>query len=263
MTYLTIERKQPKVIEVTLDRPHKHNAFDEKLIAELTDTLQEVKRDASCQVLVLSAKGKSFSAGADLHWMKRMINYTADENLKDAEALANLLLTLKQLPQVTLAKIQGSAFGGGIGLIACCDLAISIDTASFCFSEVKLGLIPAVISPFVLAAIGVRQTNRYFLTAEPFSAEKALQMGLIHELATGDGLEERCEEMVNQLLLNSPNAMHAAKTLVQEITTAPINENLLGEMAVRIAKLRTSPEGQAGLKAFLEKLTPHWIQEQD
>src|SRR3954469_25422595 len=197
---LAIDHQGPIGI-VTLNRPERHNAFDDTLIAELTDALRTLEADASVRVVVLSAAGTSFSAGADLNWMKRMAGFSREENVRDAMALGALMRTLAHLAKPTIARVQGAAYGGGVGLVACCDIAIALQAATFSFSEAKLGLIPAVISPYVIAAIGERAARRYFLTAERFDAAEAWRLGLVHELASSpDDLDEKIGELVESLL---------------------------------------------------------------
>jgi methylglutaconyl-CoA hydratase len=258
-TMLAIER-QDAVGIITLNRPQQHNAFDDALIAELTLALEGLRDDPDVRVVVLSAAGKSFSAGADLNWMRRMATYDHASNLADSNALARLMHTLDTLPKPTIARVQGSAFGGGVGLVACCDMAIAVMEAQFSLSEVKLGLIPAVISPYVIAAIGARNARRYFLTAERFPAAEAYRMGLIHDLASSEAdLDEKIEALVAALLTNSPAAIKAAKQLIGDVALAPVDEALRAETASRIAAIRASAEGREGLTAFLEKRTASWV----
>lgn len=247
------------VATLTLNRADKHNAFDDVLISRLTDTLNEIGADDSVRVLVLGATGKSFSAGADLDWMRRTATYTREENLKDATALAALLRALANLSQPSVARIQGAAYGGGVGLIACCDIAVASERARFCLSEVKLGLIPGAISPYVCAAIGPRAARRYILTAETFDARQAQALGLVHEVVAADALAPTVEKFVHGLLNNGPRAMRAAKRLAEAVAGRPIDEAVIAETAVRIAEQRASAEGREGVSAFLEKRPPAWI----
>ncbi len=243
---------------ITLNRPDVHNAFDDQLIKELQNTLDDIKNNNAIRVVILKANGKHFSAGADLQWMQRMVNYTEQQNFQDSQALARLMQTLHVLPQPTIAVVQGSAFGGGVGLIACCDMAIASPAANFCFSEVKLGLIPAVISPYVIAAIGERATRRYFLTAERFTAATALQLGLISEIVSDDNLSAAADTLVKNILQNSPQAVRQAKQLIANVADHAIDAALIENTAKQIAKIRVSNEAQEGLQAFLDKRKPKW-----
>lgn len=246
------------VARLTLNRPAVHNAFNDALIGDLTETLARLGGDPSVRVVILAARGKSFSAGADLNWMQRMAGYSQAENLADARALALLMATLNDLPKPTLALVQGPAFGGGVGLVACCDIAVATERASFSLSEVKLGLIPAVISPYVLAAIGEAAARRYFLTAERFDAAEARRLGLVHEVVEAEALESTAEALVGALLQAGPEALSAAKALIFAMTGRPIDEALRDETAQRIAELRVGPEAREGIGAFLEKRRPNW-----
>lgn len=249
------------VATVTLNRPEMHNAFDDALIAELTSTFNDLADDARTRVVVLAANGKSFSAGADLNWMRRMADYSHDDNLGDARALAELMRTLNTLPKVTVAKVQGAAIGGGVGLVACCDIAIASEAASFCLSEVRLGLIPAVISPYVVSAVGERQARRYCMSAERFDAREAHRIGLIHEIADVTALNERVAAMLKTLAGNGLRAMRAAKELVRAVSRGPIDESMIEDSARRIADIRTSEEGREGVSAFLGKRKPAWCED--
>lgn len=243
---------------LTLNRPELHNAFDDQLIADMTRILQGFANDPQVRLVILAATGKSFSAGADLGWMQRMADYSHAENLADAEALAELLRTLNDLPKPTIALVQGAAYGGGVGLVAACDLVLATSKASFCLSEVKLGLIPAVISPYVVAAIGSRAARRYCISAERFGVERALQLGLVHELIPMDELATEADRLSRLLLKNGPQAMAAAKKLVADVANHPLDSELIAETAERIATTRASDEGREGLAAFLEKRRPNW-----
>jgi len=208
--------------------------------------------------MVLASNGKSFSAGGDLGWMKRMASYSYEENLKDANALANMLKALNFLPQPTIAKIQGAAFGGAVGLASCCDIVIAANKASFCLSEVKVGLAPATISPYVVSAIGLKACRRYFITAERFFADKAQQLGLVSEVVTLDELTPTVDNMINTLLANSPKAVQAAKKVAFDVSNKEIDQSLLAQTSELIATMRVSEEGQEGLTAFFEKRAPKW-----
>jgi len=246
------------IATVTLNNPDKHNAFDDIIIQQLTDIFVQVAQRDDISVMVLAANGKSFSAGADLGWMKRMASYSYQDNLTDANALAKMLSALNFLPQPTIAKIQGAAFGGAVGLASCCDIVIASSKASFCLSEVKLGLIPATISPYVVNAIGLKASRRYFQSAERFFSNKAQQLGLVDEVVEPDALADEVEKMLNTLLNNSPQAMRQAKQLAFDVAYQTIDNNLLNETSERIAAIRVSEEGQEGLSAFFEKRQPSW-----
>ncbi len=235
-----------------------HNAFDDALIADLDGMLQKVESDDRVRVVVLAANGKTFSAGADLNWMRRMADYTEDENFDDAMKLADMLQHLDDLRKPTIAKVQGHAFGGGVGLVACCDVAVAVEPAKFCLSEVRLGLMPSIISPFVVRAIGARQARRYFKTAERFDAEEALRIGLVHRTVAPVALDDAVDEIIDNLMQGGPAAQAATKEFIALNDQAIINKELLRDAAKRIANLRASPEGREGLSAFLEKRSPKW-----
>ncbi len=245
---------------LTLNKADRHNAFDEALIAEITAGLKQLEADPTVRVVVLSAAGKSFCAGADLNWMKRAAGYTPEQNLADAGNLATLLSTLNHLTKPTVARVQGPAYGGGVGLVAACDIAVATYDALFALTEVKLGLIPAVISPYVIEALGERQCRRYFLTAERFSATEAYRLGLLHEIVPDEEqLDEAVGEIVDKLLKNSPAAQAASKDLIRTVAKRPIDAALIADTAHRITEMRASPEGREGITAFLEKRKPNWI----
>jgi methylglutaconyl-CoA hydratase len=246
------------VATLTLNRPEVHNAFDDHLIVQLTHKLRELDHHASVRVVVLAAGGKSFSAGADLNWMKRIARYSEAENIRDAVALAGLMRALNTMTKPTIARVQGSAFGGGVGLVACCDIAIAGSAALFSLSEVRLGLIPAVISPYVIAAMGERNARRYFLTAERFDAQEALRVGLVHSVVTDGELDAAVSRIVGELLNGGPKAIAASKELIAHVTGRPIDHVLAEETATRIAQIRVSPEGQEGIAAFLDKRAAAW-----
>ncbi len=245
---------------ITLNRPEVHNAFDDAVIQQLIAALEDTANDDNVRVVVLNSNGKNFSAGADLNWMRSMAAKNYNENLDDANQLARLMSTLDTHPKPTIALVQGAAFGGALGLIACCDIAIAQANASFCLSEVKIGLIPAVISPYVVRAIGERASRRYFITAERFFAEEALNLGLIHELVDLDELHTRADYYIKQLLQNSPQGIKEAKRLIAAVNNKSIDEDVIADTSARIATIRVSEEGQEGLTAFLEKRKPNWIQ---
>lgn len=247
------------VATVTLNSPEKHNAFDDVIIKSLTDVFEHIAQRADITVMVLASNGKSFSAGADLGWMKRMASYSYEENLRDANALAAMLKALNFLPQPSVAKVQGAAFGGAVGLASCCDIVIASEKASFCLSEVKLGLIPATISPYVINAIGQKASRRYFLTAERFFAAKAESLGLVSEVVAPNLLDKATEDMINTLLANGPEAVKQAKKLALEVAYQTIDDALLADTSERIASIRVSEEGQEGLGAFFDKRPASWL----
>lgn len=243
---------------LTLDRPQVHNSFDSELIAELNGKLNGLERNEAVRALVLAAEGKNFSAGADLNWMRQTADYSADENFKDAEALAELMHALNVFSRPTIALVQGAAMGGGVGLVAACDIAIAAENAFFALSEVRLGIIPSVISPYVIAAMGQRNARRYMLTGEKFSAAEALRMGLVSEVVPAADLKERAGEILDQICLNGPKAVSEAKRTILAVSGRPVDRKLIHDTALNIAKLRASPEGREGISAFLEKRKPAW-----
>ena len=257
MSGIEIERSGAKVT-LWLNRPERHNAFDDALIAELSAALAELAADSAIRVVLLAGRGKSFSAGADLAWMKRMAGYTAAENEADAQKMAEMLYRLESLPKPTIAVVQGAAMGGGAGLVAACDIAIAAEDAQFAFSEVRLGLTPATISPYVIAAIGPRAARRYFLTAERFDARRAYGLGLVTAVVPAADLATEASRLADILCQNGPAAMAEAKRLIADVTGRPIDAALRTETAGRIARQRASAEGREGVAAFLEKRKPSW-----
>jgi len=249
------------VARVALSRPDMHNAFNETLIAELTMVLQALDGDASVRAVVLTGHGKSFCAGADLNWMKKMAGYGPSENLADAQALALMLRTLYGLRKPTVACVRGAAFGGGVGLVACCDIAVAAHDAIFSLSEAKLGLIPATISPYVIEAIGARHARRYFLTAERFTAAEALRIGLVHEIVLPSEVDTRVNELLGALLVAGPRAQLECKALIRGVAHRSIDADVIQGTAEHIAAVRASPEGREGVAAFLEKRPPKWVPE--
>lgn len=245
------------VATVTLNRPHLHNAFDDALIAELTGLLAHYGADPAVRAVILTGAGKSFSAGADLGWMKRMADYSYEENLADAAGLARLMHVLDRLPKPTIGLVNGATYGGGVGLVAACDIAIASERASFCLSEVKLGILPAAISPYVVAAIGPRQARRYFQTAEVISAEDARRIGLVHEVVAPDQLEAARDRILAAIFQGAPGAQADAKDLVFTVDR-PLTDEVIAETGRRIALRRASDEGREGLGAFLAKREPAW-----
>lgn len=249
------------VARVTLNNPEKHNAFDDQIIAQLTEAFGAVALNPDVRVMILRSNGKSFSAGADLSWMKRMASYSYAENLQDAQALALMLKTLNNMPQPTIARVQGAAFGGAVGLVSCCDMAVAARSATFSLSEAKIGLVPATISPYVIAAMGERAARRYFMTAEHFNAQAANNIGLLSEVIDAEHLDDQVNIFVDALLANGPEAVKAAKRLVFDVSGRAIDQNLIDHTCEVIAGIRVSEQGQEGLNAFLEKRKPHWLQD--
>jgi len=244
------------VASISLNQPEKHNAFDDTVIAELLQHLDTIKQQRDIRVVVLRAEGKHFCAGADLAWMKRMATLNYQQNLDDAKNLALLMANLNALPQPTIARVQGAAYGGAIGLIACCDIALASDNARFCLSEVKLGLAPATIGPYVIAAMGARRCRQLFLTAEVFSAEHASDYGLVHRVVPLDTLDDQLANVIKQISQAGPNATIAAKKLILDLNND--NDDPSAMTSALIAELRVSEEGQEGLKAFFDKRAPSW-----
>jgi methylglutaconyl-CoA hydratase len=256
---IAIERQGPIGL-ITMNRPERHNAFDDTLIAELTEALRSMEAEDGIRVVVLSGAGKSFCAGADLNWMKRMAGFSREENQRDAMGLGALMRTLAHLRKPTVARVHGPAYGGGVGLVACCDIAVAAQDASFALSEVKLGLIPAVISPYVVAAIGERAARRYFLTAERFEAAEAWRLGLVHEIGSSvDEMDEKIGQIIDTMLAAGPVAQREAKELIRAVSGRPVTSELIQDTAERIARVRSSPEGREGVAAFLEKRRAAWI----
>jgi methylglutaconyl-CoA hydratase len=244
---------------VALNRPELHNAFNAALIEELTTVLQALDADASVRAVVLTGHGKSFCAGADLNWMKKMAGFSPAENLADAQALALMLRTLNGLSKPTVACVRGAAFGGGVGLVACCDIAVTAQDAVFSLSEAKLGLIPATISPYVIEAIGARAARRYFLTAERFTAAEAFRIGLVHDIVPEPELDARINELLGALLVAGPMAQLECKALIRGVAHKPIDVDVIAGTAEHIAAVRASPEGREGVAAFLAKRPPSWV----
>lgn len=257
---IAIERA---VARVVLNRPQVHNALDDALIGELTATIGRLDRDPAVRCIVLTGNGSTFSAGADLNWMRGMARASEAENRNDSERLATLMRTLNTLNKPTLARVNGSAYGGGVGLVACCDIAIAADSAKFGLTEVKLGLVPAVISPYVVAAVGARHARRLFVTGEIFDADYALCIGLVHETVPAAGLNEAVDRVLHWLAKGGPLAQREAKHLMLELGNAlDINSGRTDmKNAALIARLRVSPEGQEGLSAFLDKRPPAWARD--
>jgi len=262
MDYRTIEIQMGNGVAVLwLSRPEVRNAFDETMIMELTAAFGELEADAAVRAVVLAGKGKAFCAGADLNWMKRMAGFGEEENRKDAMALATMLHRLHTLKKPTVARVHGAAYAGGIGLLAACDIAVVANDAEFCVSEVKLGLSPATISPYVLAAMGERAARRYFLSAERFSAAEAYRIGLAQEIAPFDELDATVNQILGEIVQGGPAAQAAAKELIRTVARARLDPALIADTAARIAAIRVSEEGQEGIRAFLEKRPSAWMRQ--
>lgn len=260
MSYQTLEvALDGRVATVALNRPEVRNAFNETTIAEITQVFRELGRNGDVRTIVLAANGPAFCAGADLNWMKKMAGYTHEENRADAAQLAEMLRTIYTCPKPVVAKVQGDCYAGGMGLAAACDIIIANEATNFCLSEVKLGLIPATISPYVIIAMGENAARRYFLTAERFSAQEAHRIGFVHQVTAADALDAAVADIVKALVTNSPNAVKEAKRLVQDVAGKPLTAELIADTAERIADIRSSEEGKEGVRSFLEKRKPNWL----
>ena len=246
------------VARVTLDRPQIRNAFDDALIIALTSALRELDADEGVRAVVLAGNGPAFCAGADLNWMKRMAGYGYEQNLADAQALAEMLKTLDRMRKPTVARVHGPAFAGGVGLVAACDIAIGVPEAKFCLSEAKLGLSPATISPYVVRAMGERMARRYFLTAEVFDAAEAQRIGLLTAVSPSEKLDGEIDKILGHLAQGGPQAIAKIKDLVRAVASGPVDEAMIADTAKRIAEIRVSPEGREGIASFLEKRKPSW-----
>ena len=248
-----------QVARITLTRPDIRNAFSDEVIAELTAAFKDVGARADVCAIVLAAEGPAFCAGANLNWMRRMADYSHDENLADAAQLAGMLRVMYECPKPTIARVQGDVYAGGMGLVAACDLAVSADSAHYCLSEVKLGLIPATISPYVIRAMGARAAHRYFLTAERFTAAEALRIGFVHEVVVADQLDGVVDGWVHALCNASPHALRECKKLVQDVAEREINAALIAQTVRGIADIRASSDGKEGVQSFLQKRKPSWV----
>ncbi len=244
---------------VTLTRAEMRNAFNDAVIAELTQVFSELGQREDVRAIVLAAEGPAFCAGADLNWMRRMADYSREENVVDAGKLAEMLRVIYTCPKPTVARVQGDVYAGGMGLVACCDLAVSVDTAGYCLSEVKLGLIPATIGPYVARAMGARAAHRYFLTAERFSAAEAHRIGFVHEVVPAEQLDAQVDEWVKALTSAGPAAVRACKQLVQDVAEQTIDAALIDRTVQGIADIRASAEGKEGVQSFLQKRKPNWL----
>ncbi|HMT58785.1 MAG TPA: enoyl-CoA hydratase/isomerase family protein [Ottowia sp.] len=250
---------QGHVATVTLSRPEVRNAFNDEVIAELSQAFTTLGDDARVRAIVLAAEGPAFCAGADLNWMRRMADYTREENLADAAQLAFMLRVIHECPKPTIARVQGDVYAGGMGLVAACDMAVSVDTAHYCLSEVKLGLIPATISPYVIRAMGPRAAHRWFLTAERFGAAEAHRIGFVHEVVSAERLDATVGELLKALTSASPHAVKACKQLVQDVAERDITRLLIERTVEGIADIRASDEGKEGVQSFLQKRKPAWL----
>jgi len=257
-TALLVETTGP-VARITLNRPDTRNAFDEVVIAELTRAFEQAGAAPAVRAVVLAANGPAFCAGANLNWMRRAADFTREQNVQDATGLAAMLRTIYDCPQPVIARVQGDVYAGGMGLVAACDMVVAADGANFCLSEVKIGLIPATISPYVIRAMGARAAQRYFLTAERFSAAEALRIGFVHEVAAPDALDARVDAIVKNLLAASPAAVRACKRLVADVAGREIDDALIAQTVQGIADVRVSDEGKEGVRSFLEKRKPNWL----
>ena len=256
---IEVTRPAPHVVHVWLNRPEVRNAFNDEVINALTTTFAELSADRDLRAVVLGAHGKAFCAGADLNWMKAMAGYSWEENRADAQRLADMLWTLDQCPVPIVGRIQGDCYAGGMGLAAVCDVLVAVEGATFCLSEARLGLLPATISPYVVRALGEQASRRYMVTAERFSATRAHALGMVHELATPETLDEQVGELVALLVANGPQATRACKKLVQDVGGEPITDALRAETARRIADIRASDEGREGVQSFLNKRPAAWL----
>lgn len=261
MTDLLVSSDARGVATLTLNRPARRNALDAALVTQIAETLHRLEADANVRILCVCGAGESFCAGADIEWLRRTADESEDANRADAEALARMMLRLDRFPKPTIAFVHGAAYGGGVGLVACCDIAIAADHASFCLSETRLGLIPAIIGPFVTRAIGARHARRLMLTAEKISAATARDIGLVHETASVDKATVLRERIIEALLRGAPGAQREAKCFISRCVDRPIDEALMRESAHMLAMLRLSDEGREGLGAFLEKRAPNWAAE--
>lgn len=260
MNFSTLEvEQQPHVATIWINRPDIRNAFDEQSIAEMTQAFRALEQDREVRVIVLAARGTAFSAGADLNWMRRVAGYTEAQNRADAQALAEMLHVIYKCSKATIARVQGDCYAGGNGLVTACDIAIAAEEVTFCLTEVRLGLIPATIGPYVIRAMGERAAHRYFLTAERFNAQEAYRMGYVHQVVPADTLDEAVSRMTHHLLAGSPHAIDECKRLIRDIAGQPIDQPLMDDTARRIGEVRVAPDGREGIASFLEKRKPSWL----
>lgn len=258
MTEPALYKVEKNIATITMNRPEVHNAFNEGMIAAMTEAFEKAGADKGVRAVILNGNGKSFCAGGDLNWMRKVADYNFEQNVADAMTLGRLLKTINTLPKPTIALVQGNAFGGGVGLAACCDIAFAEDTAKFCLSEVKIGLIPSIIAPYVIAAIGERQARRYFLTAEVIDGKTAARIGLVHEAAPSSEMDNLLDEAIYALWEGAPAAQARGKNLILDIAKRKIDDDLIKFTSEKIAEARASEEGKEGLSAFLSKGTPGW-----
>lgn len=256
-TIEVIKKDKGAVLWIAFKRPEIHNAFNAEAILELTDAFDRVRTDESVRVVVLTGVGKSFCAGADINWMREIVRYSFDQNLKESLQLAEVLFNIYTLPKPTIAMVNGAAIGGGTGFLSVCDIAVAAEEAEFGLSEVKIGLVPAAISPYVVRKIGESKAREYFLSGKRISAQKACEIGLVNEVVPKNKLEERVDELIEQLLASGPEAIASCKELILNVTRLSL-EDVKEYTARMIANLRISEEGQEGMSAFLEKRKPRW-----
>ncbi|MFL6549073.1 MAG: enoyl-CoA hydratase-related protein [Povalibacter sp.] len=255
---ITLTTDPRGVATLTLNRPEKHNALDGETLKQLRETLASVDQSSEIRVVILTGAGVTFCAGADISHMRSMLGASEQENVDDALLLADCLRKLDELSKPVIARVNGNVFGGGVGLVACCDIAICVDSAKFALTEVRLGLVPAAISPYVIAAIGARQARRLFLTAAPFDAMQARELQLVHEVTPTDALDAQVETQVDLILRGGPVALRTAKKLIRDVLESNDRDQLAIQTASLLASLRVSPEGKEGLTAFLERRNPNW-----
>lgn len=256
---IEVSRPSAHVARVWLNRPDLRNAFNDEVISALLRSFESLSQDPELRVVVLGAHGKSFCAGADLNWMKAMAGYSWDENHADATRLADMLWALWSCPVPVIARVQGDVYAGGVGLVACADIVVAVDTAGFCLSEAKLGLLPATIGPYVVKALGEQASRRYFVTAERFAADEARRLGLVHEVVNADALDAKVDELAAAICANGPAAVRACKQLVKDVAARPVTPELRDDTARRIADIRASTEGREGVQSFLAKSKPSWL----
>ena len=260
MDYQTLEIvRDDHVATIWMNRPDVRNAFDERSIEEMTHAFRALDNERAVRVIVLAARGPAFSAGADLNWMKRVAQYDEEQNRADALALATMLQVIWHSSKPTIARVHGDCYAGGNGLVSACDIAIAAEGVEFCLSEVRLGLMPATIGPYVIRAMGERAAHRYFLTAERFSAKEAHRIGYLHEAVPAEELDAAVARMAHHLLAGSPHAIDETKRLIREVGTETIDHEVVADTARRIGEIRVSPEGREGIAAFLDKRKPSWL----